>query len=51
MDQATKQHAVVVAIGLITWYMRACGFAGWARFWNAIYVLPGVENEFATFSC
>ena len=33
------------AAGLIAWYMRACGFAGWASFWNTIYVLPGYEND------
>ena len=31
--------------GLIAWYMRACGFAGWASFWRVIYVLPGHEQN------
>ena len=30
---------------MIAWYMRACGFAGWTRFWRTIYVLPGHENN------
>lgn len=34
-----------IATGLIAWYMRACGFAGWASFWRVIYVLPGNENN------
>lgn len=33
------------ATGLIAWYMRACGFSGWASFWNTIYVLPGHEHD------
>lgn len=33
------------ATGLIAWYMRAFGFAGWASFWRVIYVLPGHEND------
>lgn len=33
------------ATGLIAWYMRAYGFAGWASFWRIIYVLPGYEHD------
>lgn len=33
------------ASGPILWYMKACGFAGWASFWRVIYVLPGFENN------
>jgi len=33
------------ATGLISWYMRACGFEGWTSFWRVIYVLPGHENN------
>lgn len=33
------------ATGLISAYMRACGFAGWASLWNTIYVLPGHEHN------
>lgn len=33
------------ATGLLAWYMRCCGFAGWASFWNTIYVLPGFEHD------
>lgn len=33
------------ATGLIAAYMRLCGFAGWASFWNTIYVLPGSERN------
>lgn len=33
------------ATGLIAWYMRACGFYGWASFWSTIYVLPGRERD------
>lgn len=36
---------IKIASGLIAWYMRACGFAGWASFWRTIYVLPGHENN------
>ena len=36
---------VRTATGLIAWYMRACGFAGWASFWSTIYVLPGFERD------
>ena len=35
----------VTATGLISWYMRACGFAGWTSFWRTIYVLPGHELD------
>ena len=31
------------ATGPIKWFMKACGFVGWASFWNTIYVLPGWE--------
>lgn len=31
--------------GLLAWYMRLCGFDGWASFWRTIYVLPGHENN------
>lgn len=31
------------ATGPIRWYMQACGFKGWASFWEVIYVLPGWE--------
>lgn len=33
------------ATGLIAWYMKRCGFAGWASFWRTIYVLPGHEHD------
>lgn len=36
---------ICAATGLIAWYMRACGFSGWASFWRTIYVLPGFEND------
>lgn len=36
---------VRTATGLIAWYMRSCKFAGWASFWNTIYVLPGHEQN------
>lgn len=36
---------VRIATGLIAWYMRACGFKGWASFWRVIYVLPGHEHD------
>lgn len=26
---------------LIAWYMRLCGFHGWASFWRTAYFLPG----------
>ena len=32
-----------IASGPIRWYMLACGFKGWASFWETIYVLPGWE--------
>ena len=35
---------VSTASGLIAWYMRACGFAGWASFWNTVYIMPGWEG-------
>ena len=28
------------ASGPILWYMRLCGFAGWASFWSTIYLVP-----------
>jgi hypothetical protein len=31
------------ATGLILLYMKACGFQGWASFWNVIYLAPGYE--------
>lgn len=33
------------ATGLIAAYMRACKFAGWASFWDTIYILPGHEHD------
>jgi hypothetical protein len=36
---------VRTATGLIAWYMRRCGFEGWASFWHAVYVLPGHEHD------
>ena len=33
------------ASGLILWYMRACGFQGWASFWGNIYLAPGYETH------
>ena len=36
---------VRIATGLIAWYMRAFGFAGWASFWSTIYVTPGFQND------
>lgn len=36
---------VQTATGLIQAYMRACGFKGWASFWNTVYVLPGYEHN------
>ena len=41
----TIRTATATATGLIAWCMRACGFAGWASFWNTIYVLPGHERN------
>jgi len=35
---------IKTAKGPIAWYMRACGFYGWASFWRTVYVLPGWEN-------
>ena len=32
-----------IASGPIHWFMLACGFKGWASFWEVIYVLPGWE--------
>lgn len=34
-----------IASGPIRWYMQACGFKGWASFWETIYVLPGWEHN------
>ena len=34
-----------IATGPIRWYMQACGFKGWASFWETIYVLPGWEHN------
>lgn len=36
---------VNIATGLLAWYMRRCGFRGWASFWYTIYVLPGHEHD------
>lgn len=36
---------VRTATGLLAWYMRRCGFDGWASFWSTIYVLPGFEHD------
>ena len=36
---------IKTATGLIALYMQICNFAGWASFWNTIYVLPGFEND------
>lgn len=36
---------VKTATGLLAWYMRRCGFRGWASFWSTIYVLPGHEHD------
>ncbi len=36
---------VRTARGPIRWFMKACGFAGWTSFWNAVYVLPGRESD------
>ena len=33
------------ATGLISAYMKLCGFAGWTSFWRVIYVLPGYEDN------
>lgn len=34
------------ATGIISWYIRTCGFKAWTSFWNVIYILPGYEfNE------
>ena len=33
------------ASGLLAWYMRRCGFRGWASFWRTIYVLTGHEHD------
>ena len=33
------------ATGLLAWYMRRCGFRGWASFWDTVYVLPGFEHD------
>ena len=30
---------------LHAWYMKRCGFCGWASFWHTIYVLPGNEHN------
>ena len=34
-----------IASGPIRWFMQACGFKGWASFWETIYVLPGWEHN------
>lgn len=36
---------VRTAKGFLAWYMRLCGFRGWASFWRAIYILPGHEHD------
>jgi hypothetical protein len=36
---------VKTATGLLAWYMRRCGFKGWASFWHVIYILPGHEHD------
>ena len=35
---------VRIATSLLAWYMRHCGFIGWASFWNTVYVMPGWES-------
>ena len=35
---------VKTAKGPLAWYLRSCGFYGWASFWRTIYTLPGWEN-------
>lgn len=43
----TKSAVMTVrtASDLLADYMRACGFSGWASFWNTVYVLPGFEHN------
>ena len=36
---------VRTATGMLAWYMRRCGFRGWASFWNTIYVILGFEHD------
>lgn len=39
------QMTVRTASGILAWYMRLCGFSGWASFWRIVYVMPGWEND------
>lgn len=34
---------IQTATGLIAWYMKLCGFHGWASLWRTVYLLPGYE--------
>ncbi len=36
---------VRTSTGLLAWYMKRCGFLGWASFWSTIYVMPGHEHD------
>ena len=36
---------IKTATGFIAWYMRLCGFQGWASLWNTIYLYPGFETN------
>jgi hypothetical protein len=33
------------ATPLIAWYMRCCGFDGWASLWRTAYFLPGGMDD------
>ena len=35
---------IKTARGPILWYMRLCGFYGWASLWDVAYVRPGYER-------
>ena len=41
----SAEASVRTATGIIAWYMKLCGFAGWSSFWRTIYVLPGFEHD------
>lgn len=35
---------IKTARGPVLWYMRLCGFYGWASLWDTVYVRPGYER-------
>lgn len=39
------KQKIRIAAGPIAWYMKLCGFIGWASFWRVIYIMPGHEHE------